>query len=141
MALADPDLDLLTTAEAAELLRVTPAAVSRFLERGLLTPYQVGPDEVRVRRADLDILFDPAVAATLDDEDVPIPHPRPYVPDPAAVNHELLATITPLTEEEIRRGLAAMDAARELREQMRAERGGRPLPSSWPLIREEREKR
>jgi hypothetical protein len=46
-----------------------------------------------------------------------------------------------LTDAEIKRGPAALAEARAFREQLRAERGGDPLPSSAELIREEREER
>lgn len=141
MALPNTETDLLTLDEAAEFLRVTPAAVSRFLDRGILTAHRVGPDAVRVRRADLDVLFDRAVVDTLDPDDIPIPHPRPYVPNPADINHELLASIKPWTDEERQNALAALEAARELRERIRAENGGKPLPSSWPIIRQARDER
>ena len=46
-----------------------------------------------------------------------------------------------LTDEEIRRGLAALARARAFREQLRAQRGGETLPSSAGLIRAAREER
>ena len=46
-----------------------------------------------------------------------------------------------LTNEEIRRGLAALAQARAFRERLLAQRGGNVLPSSAELIREEREER
>lgn len=141
MALPNTETDLLTLDEAAELLRVSPAAVGRFLERGLISAHRVGPDAVRVRRADLDVLFDPAVVETLDPEDIPIPHPRPYVPNPADINHELLASIEPWTAEERREALLWLEEAQVAMDRMRLERGGKPLPSSWPLIREARDER
>lgn len=141
MALPNTETELLTLDEAATQLRVTPDAVARFLERGILPAHHVGPDEVRVSRVDLDVLFDLEVVATLDPEDIPIPWPRPYVPDPAHINHSLLASIKPWTDEERRAALDALEAARELRERMRAERGGKPLPPSWPIIRQARDER
>lgn len=141
MALPNTETDLLTLDEAAEILRITPAAVSRFIERGIIPGYPVGPDAVRVRSADFDVLFDPEVVDTLDPEDIPIPHPRPYVPNPAHINHELLASIKPWTDEEREEALAALEAASELRERIRAENGGKPLPSSWPIIRQARDER
>ena len=49
--------------------------------------------------------------------------------------------IRPLTEDEIRRGLEAIKRAEELGQRILARRKGKPLPSSWKLIREERDKR
>ncbi len=49
--------------------------------------------------------------------------------------------VHPLSDEERRRGLEAMQAAKQLRQRILARRGGEPLPSSWGLIREAREVR
>ena len=50
-------------------------------------------------------------------------------------------TIKSLTDEEVERGLEALEQARVLRESILKRRKGKPLPSSWRLIRREREKR
>lgn len=136
-----PPPDLLTTAEAATLLRVSPITIARWAKQGRLPSYRLGPRAVRFRRADLDAMLRPP---TVDEESPHEPSPPPYRPyrhDPSVINHELLASIKPPTEEEIRAGLAAMEAASQLRAQMRARRGGVPVPDSWPLIREARDER
>jgi hypothetical protein len=48
---------------------------------------------------------------------------------------------SPMTEEERRRGLAVLKELDALQEQMVAERGGQPFPSSVELIEEMREER
>ena len=50
-------------------------------------------------------------------------------------------TVRPLTEQEIQRGLAALEASRRLGERILARRGGQPLDESWPIIREARGER
>lgn len=50
-------------------------------------------------------------------------------------------TIRPLTDAEVKRGMEAIERARELGKRVLARRKGKPLPSSWRLIRQEREKR
>jgi hypothetical protein len=50
--------------------------------------------------------------------------------------------LSPLTLEEQRRGLAAMDMAEQLRQEILAHRGGRPFtPESWELLNESRDQR
>ena len=135
----DHDDDLLTKAEVADLLRVKPVSVSRWIALELLPVQSPSPRTVRIRRADLDLLFRPEALDRMADEDVPIPPPRPWTHDPAAVNHELVASIRPLTDAEQEELRAAMERARQLRQRISDRRGGRPLPPSWPLIRQARE--
>ena len=136
MASTTSDPDLLTTAEAAKLLKVSPVTISRWLKQGRLPAYRLGPRAVRIRRTDLDSLLSPAY----DEEHLPM-SPVAYEPDPQEIDDELIASIEPLSDREVEELRAAMESARELREHMLAERGGRPLPPSWPLIREAREER
>ena len=58
-----------------------------------------------------------------------------------SLNNQSQITIKPLTKEEVERGLEAIRQAEELGKSILARRKGKPLPSSWKLIREEREKR
>ena len=151
LASANPERDsaddLLTTDEVAALLRVTPAGVDRWIAAGLLpvAAPAAGGRPFRLRRADLDLLFRPEVLDRMADEDVPIPPPRPWVHDPSTVDHgrvaEREASRKQLTDTERQEALAALEAARQLRERIRAGNGGKPLPSSWPLIRQAREER
>lgn len=53
--------DLLTTAEVADLLRVSRASVSRWAKDGVLRPIRVG-GVVRFRRDDVDALLVPDAA-------------------------------------------------------------------------------
>lgn len=136
---ADPNAELLTKSEAAALLKVSPVTVSRWLKQGRLPAFRLGRRAIRIRRGDIERMLAPI---HLDEQrSDPAAGRTAKTSGFSAIDHELLASITPLTEEEIKRGLAAMDSARELRQRMRADRGGRPLPSSWKLIRKEREKR
>jgi hypothetical protein len=49
--------------------------------------------------------------------------------------------VRPLTDEEVERMGEFLKKAKALREKIRTRRKGKPLPSSWKLIRDEREKR
>jgi excisionase family DNA binding protein len=133
--------DLLTTAEAAKLLKVSPVTIARWKKQGILPAYKLGPRAVRFRRDEVEALARPVTVANESFGR----HPRParpltpYQHDPSVINHELRASIKPLTEEEKREALAWMDGADKLRERIRAERGGKPLPDSWLTIRAARE--
>lgn len=52
MAIQHAD-DLITVAEAADLLRVSTVTIKRWLKQGRLPAYHVGPRAIRLRRADL----------------------------------------------------------------------------------------
>lgn len=54
MVAAPQNDDLLTIAEAAELLKVSAVTVSRWRRQGRLPTLKVGPRAVRIRRGDLD---------------------------------------------------------------------------------------
>jgi excisionase family DNA binding protein len=53
------DLDeLLDLEQAAELLRVNPRTIRRYIESGRLPGYRAGPRVLRVKRSDLAALFE-----------------------------------------------------------------------------------
>ncbi len=122
--------DFITVAEAAKRLHVSHPTVWRWIKSGRLPASRVGPKSIRIRSADLERLVQPVV-----------PPPTPEV------TPETAATVPPytvrhtLTEEERERGLAALLALDALHEQMRAEHGGEPYPSSVELIRQMRDER
>ena len=124
MMSADLHSDLLTIGEAARLLKVSTVTVQRWLKQGRLPAYRVGPRAVRIRRQDLAALLTPARRT-----------------EGEATPAQLQTTIRPLTKEEIQRGLETLKRSQELIAEMLAERGGVPFDESWPLIREERERR
>jgi excisionase family DNA binding protein len=127
----DQDSELLTIAEATRLLKVGRSTLHRWLRTGRLRAYHVGPKAVRIRRSDLTALMQP-----IDSR-----NPRHRVERQSTSNHVLQTAIRPLTDEEVQRGLAALKQAKEHTDRMLAERGGKPLDPSWPLIREAREQR
>lgn len=49
--------DLMTVTEAADLLRVHPRTIGRFIEDGRLPGYQVGGKIIRIRRSDVEGLL------------------------------------------------------------------------------------
>jgi excisionase family DNA binding protein len=116
------DLDLLTLDEAATMLKVSIVTLRRWIKQGRLPAYHVGPRKVRIKRRDLTKTFTP----TYQEEVSTMPERIP---------------IRPLTNEEVRQGLAALKEADAVIEAIRERRGGQPLDSSVPLIRRARETR
>lgn len=54
--------DLLTTTEAARLLKVSPVTITRYLKQGRLRAYHVGPRAIRISRKDLQQFMRPSQA-------------------------------------------------------------------------------
>ena len=120
------DTELLTIAEAARLLKVSTVTLHRWLKQGRLAAYRVGPRAVRISRSELARILTPRSG-----QEVSSVHEALQVPADLAVAQP--------TQEQISRRRTAMREAKALREEMRARRGGSPLPSSWRLIREARQ--
>src|SRR3954470_21351879 len=118
--------DLLTVAEAAKALKVSPITVHRWLKQGRLTAYRVGPRAIRISRSELTRIL------------VPHDNAKPVSPLPETLSPAADLQVTPPSPEQLDRRRAAIVQAKALRAQMRARRGGAPLASSWPLIREAR---
>ena len=126
--MTNQDHELVTIAEATRLLKVGRTTLHRWLKSGRLRAYQVGPKAVRIRRGDLHAVMTPAYGG----EVTPVTETQP-IPLPSAIR--------PLTDDEVRRGLATLQRSRNRTAQMVAERGGQPFDASWPLIRAARDER
>lgn len=136
--------DLLTVAEAAALLKVSRVTISRWLKQGRLPAYRVGPRAVRIRRADLAGLVRPVSGpeGSRPEGDQPVPEAVPawdWASIP--VDHELIASLRPMTEERRQALREAIERLDELNARMLKRRGGRPFPDSAVEIREAREER
>lgn len=129
--ITDQSSDLLTVSEAARVLKVSRITLSRWLKDGRLLSYRVGPRAIRIRRDDLRAVM----TLIAHEETAPTSEPEP-VPV-----HAMSMTIHPVTDERQQQAFAALAASKELLAQQLARRGGEPFDESWPLIREEREKR
>ena len=125
--MAMTDETYVTIARAAELLQVSRSTLWRWIDRGELPAYRLGHRRVLIRQDDLGRLIRPARGeqgagmSELDKE------------------RERLSR--PLTKEEQAKGLAALDAARQLKTQMLERRGGKLFSDSTEIIREMREER
>jgi excisionase family DNA binding protein len=129
--------ELLTVAEAAEILKVSPVTISRWIRQGRLPAQRVGPRALRIHREDLASVVSPTQPA--HDEPTPITNP-----DLLRLIEEARRTkivVPPWTEEERRRELELNEEARQLLERMRARRGGKVLSPSWPIIQQARDER
>jgi excisionase family DNA binding protein len=56
----NPRSDLLTIREAAEILRLSPESVRRRVRAGTIPACKLSQRAVRIRRADLDAIIEPA---------------------------------------------------------------------------------
>jgi excisionase family DNA binding protein len=120
--------DYYTVAEAAKLLRVSPSTIWRWIDARRLPAYRAGVRTIRIRSDDL-VQFMRLVKEKGSED----------LQEAQSVQTDLV--IRPLTDEEVQRGLEALQKARELGEAIRARRGGEPLDPSLPLIHKAREER
>jgi excisionase family DNA binding protein len=122
--------EYMTIAEAAELLRLHPSTIRRWIAQGVVTGYRVGPRHVLLKRAELDRL--------------PVPIDR--VPPEWAVKETSEASIDELkrrglTPEEQARAMAAIARAKQRHQEQLARRGGVPFSPSWEIINQQRDQR
>ena len=120
------DEEYLTVAEAAAQLRVNQSTIRRWIANGSLPAYRVGQRRVALKESDVAAMIAPLQGM----REVPLrttPDGRPYLP--------------PLTREERRQGLAALEAAKQARAELLARRGGVPFSPSWELLNEARDER
>jgi excisionase family DNA binding protein len=119
------DEQYVTVAEAARLLHVHPSSIRRWIDAGELPADRVGQRRVLIKRAALDNLVRPVRPASATIE---------VRPDGSLV-------IPPMTPEEQRQALAAIERSRKRQAEMLAERGGVPFSPSWELLNEARDQR
>ncbi|MGH2533406.1 MAG: helix-turn-helix domain-containing protein [Thermomicrobiales bacterium] len=127
--------ELLTIREAAQILRVSEVTISRWIKQGRLPSYRVGPRVIRIRRDDLDRIVTPETPETSESSDEFVDHVPIYDWSGNRVR------IRKPTKKDNERVLAWLEETRKFREEMRRSRGGRLVPSSAPIIAEERDKR
>ena len=117
----------MTVPQVASLLQVNPSTVWRWINQGLVPAYRIGQRRVRLKRADLANIISPA---------------RERLPeDGAMASAERERLSRQLTKEEQAEALKALDAARELRGEILARRGGKLFSPSWAELNEARDER
>ncbi len=111
----------LTVAEAAKRLGVSSQTIWRWIDRGILPAFRVGPKRVRISAADLDGVRRPRPQRSQDPEAAPPP-----------------AKMTP---EQREAALRWIEEARKEQARLLASRGGKLFSPSWELINEGRDER
>ncbi|MSQ28238.1 MAG: DNA-binding protein [Dehalococcoidia bacterium] len=101
--------DYVTASEAANLLGVDRVMLYRWVKKGTVRAYSLGPRPVHRERVEADM------------------------------KNRLGRVIKPLNEERAQQALAAMRAGRELGERINERRNGKPWAPSWDLINEARD--
>jgi excisionase family DNA binding protein len=117
--------EYLTVAEAANLVRVSPSTIRRWIREGNLPAYRLGPRRVGLKRDDLSAMVAPIGK-----------YPKSIQVE---TDTERLKR-RKLTSEEARRGVEAMDRLEQTVREISARHGG-PSPSSLAIIDEMREER
>ena len=118
--------DYVTVTQAATLLHVAPSTIRRWIREGVVPAYRIGRRRVALKRTDLMNLITPARAAGEKGDDTA---------------RGERAVIRPLTPEEQRRALAALERVERLQQRIVNERGGTPFSPSWELLNEARDER
>ena len=124
-------MDLLTIAETAKLLKVTPTTVRRYVSAGQLPAFKVGRG-VRIRKEAIEDFLTPVVptrpGATTQEEGGPM--------------RAIERTSGPLrTREEQRQVLAAIEQGKRERAELAAKYRALLVPSSVELLEEARAQR
>src|SRR5581483_11075504 len=117
--------DYVTVPEGAALLGVSRSTLRRWIEQGRLPARRFGRRRVLIKRHDLARLLAPAPGAVAS----------------RTRKQERERLGRPLAPPEQQAALAALAAARQLRAELLAWRGGVPFPDSVELIRAMRQKR
>jgi excisionase family DNA binding protein len=124
-------MELLTIADTAKLLKVTPTTVRRHIAAGRLAAVKVG-GVVRVRREALDDLLSP----------VSTRRPAAHAPGNGAPMVQAERFVArPLTEPEKQRMFDAIEQSRRYQEKLRAKYGAQPVEPGWKLLDEARGER
>lgn len=114
----------LTVGQAARQLSVHPSTVRRWISQGKLPAYRLGEKRVGVRQTDLEQVVSPLVTHATKT------HKAGYKQD-----------FRPLTEDEQKCALKAMEEVGQMDQELLKRRGGKLLPSSAELLNRLREER
>jgi excisionase family DNA binding protein len=119
------DEQMLTVAEAAEMLRVSPSTVRRWIREGEIRAYRIGRRRIGLRPSDLSSVVTPA-----------------NTNDPVQVPNGAVPFVVPeLTPEERDRGRAAVQRIVERHRAYKASGRSDQITPSWVLINEARDER
>jgi len=121
------DEKYITVAEAAQLLKVSRSTLWRWIDQGKLPAYRFGQRRVLIRQDDLERLFTPARGEKGGGM--------------AEIEKERERLSRPLTKEEQRKALAALEAAQRFAAELRKRHGDQLFSDSAEIVREMREER
>ena len=117
--------DYLSVAEAAELLKVAKSTLWRWINQGDVPAYRFGHRRILINRKDLDRLIVP-VRTEIGEK---------------TLERERQHLSCPMTGDEQRQALAALDAAEQFSRRLREQQMGQLFPDSAEGIRQMRESR
>ncbi len=120
------DEEYVTVSEAAKLFKVSQSTIWRWINRGDLPAYRVGQRGIRLKTSELALWVTPARQGGEKG-------------DRMAQKERL--KLGPLTSEEQRQMLAAIEGAKRLQTEMLFRRSGKPFPSSVTILDELRDRR
>lgn len=119
------DEGYVVVAKAAELLRVSRSTLWRWIDQGELPAYRFGQRRVLIKQADLEKLITPARGEK----------------GAGMSKQELERLSRPLTKQEQKKALGALEAAERFSATLRTRQGGQLFSDSAEIIREMREER
>jgi excisionase family DNA binding protein len=132
------EAELLTVAEAAELLKVDQSTIRRWINAGTLPAYRVGQRFVRVKRGDLSAVITPKA---IHESPVGTVSDPPQDPPGSGMRYVTSVNqIRPPTPEEREQNRMALARATDLRHELE-KKYGEFHPSSWELLDEARRER
>jgi len=117
----------ITVAQAAELLEVSRSTLWRWIDQGRLPAYRFGQRRVLIRQEDLKTLITPARGEKGGGM--------------SEIEQERGRLSRPLTKQEQKKALAALEAAEQFSAELRQRRGGQLFSDSAEIVREMREER
>lgn len=126
---ASLDEEYLTVTETASLFKVSQSTIWRWLNQGTITAYRIGHRGIRLKRTELTRFITPARKE------------REKGGGMTDIEKERERLSRPLTKKEQQKGLAALEAAQELKDQMLKRHGGKLFSDSTEIIRKMREER
>ncbi|MBI4317288.1 MAG: helix-turn-helix domain-containing protein [Chloroflexi bacterium] len=119
--------EYVTVAQAAQLFSISRSTLWRWIDQGRLPAYRLGQRRVLIRQDDLKTLITPARAEG-----------RRGMTE---IEKERERLSRPLTVEERRKALVALEAAERFSAELRRRRGGELFSDSAEIVREMREER
>ena len=127
-----------TISEAAKQLDVSPSTVWRWIEAGRLPAYRAGERTIRINRADLDTFLKPAREWNEQRNLARVTAKEAHTDAETSQDDRAVRPLSDVEAEQIERFL---DRSGDILQRIRQRHHGKPLSSSWDLIRRARDER